>query len=134
MYYNYIYIIKFEICIYVVPPIISDKNTPTRQRKATIMSTEQEKARNLLQKAYEMYWSGEREAGRCLFAIALNALRYAIEYDLLDKEVVETWKYTLTGLDELYLKRANLEQLYDEFDNLYQQYYGYDDFCNQFGL
>ena len=98
------------------------------------MSTELENAQKMLQKAFEMYWSGERDVAMTLFEIAIHALRCAIEYDRLAQTIADTWYMYKTGLEDLYLKRVNLYKLYDEFNVLYEQYYGYDDFCDQYGL
>jgi hypothetical protein len=95
---------------------------------------EKEKAQQLFVKVKEMRRCGQRRVARSLFVLASKAMRCAIEYDRLAEEVIETWKYTLTGLEDLYLKRVILYNLYDEFNVLYEQYYGYDDFCDQYGL
>lgn len=95
---------------------------------------EETKARKLFEMVKEMRRCGQRRDAKFLFVLASIALRYAIKYDRLDKEVVETWKYTLTGLDELCLKKRKLNDLYERFYTAFQQRYRYDNFCDQFGL
>ncbi len=95
---------------------------------------EETNARKLFKMVKEMRRCGQRSVARYLFVLASKAMRYAIKYDRMAKDVIETWKYTLTGFDVLFLKKRKLNDLYERFYTAFQQRYRYDNFCDQFGL
>jgi hypothetical protein len=124
MYYNYIYIIKFEICIYVLHPITIAYNMSTELVNATKLLSETSRAKKMLKKAHDAHRRGQTALAKHLFAIARRTIRYAKEYDLLELFLTGWNQHTTEPTDEL-------ESLYWKEVYLYQLYGLFKDFCEK---